>query len=633
MVFPPNHQLLRNRGSALLPTPPPGLRRMMSTVAQERMIHPEFDIKVGGHAEVFHTQPPSAFLGPAPAYTQANDFRSAEGYTGGFTDPPPSSAWCPASSCGGNANSSLSEAYTRSHFVPPRSTFLAPPLVHNRVTGFRPPGGYTGGFSDVQPPSRPAQMRPDETVFRPTLLRRLPHQPISESPSVNIAHSSASLFDAQAPMAPSTSIANRDTRSRIPERFFSVTRAHFKVIKCLHHLQRLSQHGPSALFRFRNQLANSLEPAFVSADFRTSLASLADNWSLSALRLLKDHYSLKLDEALSAIRDLPMPSDLLDISFSLVCSWARKQLGRKLQRETLSSAWSLIVTSCLHPPSEQDVQGAQQPHPSQSSSENAVVASPPEPCPPSNRLLESTVSINDAQDVLPTLPDASTFQPAAPLTINSDLASRSIPAGVSTVPQQDDHTNLDASFTSIGSDARSVTSRVGDPMDPTTVTATSAPSQCDVSLIMGDVNVASFDYPRCRVVGLPNGRLSGLLHFARTQLFPSTSITKVFVCLSTLDRRNRLITLTSTSKSLLSKCHCLFPNATLFVLLCGVSSDFSPNERETQHEFSSFLRNKHPSNCIVLSPPSSFSSSQDVWSEEVRSATFDRIREHLNSSS
>ena len=157
-----------------------------------------------------------------------------------------------------------------------------------------------------------------------------------------------------------------------------------------------------------------------------------------------------------------------------------------------------------------------------------------------------------------------------------------------------------------------------------------SPVSLPPTLVLGDANVSRLQLPGCRMVGLTNGRLSGLLSYARTQLRSSTEVNKVFLCLSTLDRRNKLITLTTTLKSLLSKCHCLFPRAALFVLLSGVPSHFSSSERETFHQFSAFVRNKHPSQCVVFSAPSPFLCSGDKWSSSVRGAVQSKISNHLN---
>ena len=162
--------------------------------------------------------------------------------------------------------------------------------------------------------------------------------------------------------------------------------------------------------------------------------------------------------------------------------------------------------------------------------------------------------------------------------------------------------------------------------------ALSASTDPATALVLGDSNISDFRLPSCRIVGMENGRLSRLLSFARLQLRQDNSIRKVFLCLSTLDQTNRLISLSTSVKSLLSKCHCLFPNATLFVILAGLSPQLTPSEREVYHQFSCFLRDKHPSKCIVLSAPSPFSCFGNLWSDTVKSAVEDKIRSHLNSS-
>ena len=153
-----------------------------------------------------------------------------------------------------------------------------------------------------------------------------------------------------------------------------------------------------------------------------------------------------------------------------------------------------------------------------------------------------------------------------------------------------------------------------------------------VAALLGDSNLSPFRAPGCRVFALPNGRLSALRSFLRLSLpqTPDAAVLKVFLCLSLLDRGNRLISLTSCAKSTLSLCHRLFPSAQLFVVLCGVPCDFSQQQRVTHQEFAAFLRTKHPSSCVVLSAPVPFIASGSVWSPATRSSVFASIRRHLN---
>ena len=150
------------------------------------------------------------------------------------------------------------------------------------------------------------------------------------------------------------------------------------------------------------------------------------------------------------------------------------------------------------------------------------------------------------------------------------------------------------------------------------------------SLVLGDHNVRTFSAPSCKVFSPCSGRLSSLRTFADRQLPASSDLLRVFVCLSTLDRRNRFSTLSTSVKSLLSLCHCLFPRATLFVLLPGAPPDSSVTERASLHEFASFLRNKHPNNCVTLAPPSPFTCENDTWSSSTQAQVFSTLRRHLN---
>ena len=115
------------------------------------------------------------------------------------------------------------------------------------------------------------------------------------------------------------------------------------------------------------------------------------------------------------------------------------------------------------------------------------------------------------------------------------------------------------------------------------------------TLVLGDSNLSTFASSEFFVYAAPNGRLSHLYAWMWSSAVPSAPFTKIFACLSTLDRCNRYSTLSTTTKSLLGRCHTRFPQATLFVILIRLGPDFSTDQRSTLTEFFNFLRNKHPS--------------------------------------
>ena len=555
----------------------------------------------------------------------------------------------------------------------PRRTLLPTPYVSNTEPLFssvpvsEPPGyysatplrrtGYTGGFSRfLSPASSPrsqsrAHTRNDNVS---SVAVRCP-------PTAATTNSKPKRAQ-RGPVTPS--------HPRVPAEFFHLTKCHFQVIKCLHHLHQLSSGTPSTISRLREQLSVCLSPAFASQAFSSSLSSAADSWAASVLSSLKDHYSLVLDRALTAISGEPMPPDIFEVSFSLASSWARRQLRKKLLPGTLASASDLLSSPAPPSASQGGFSAPVSPAPapsrhfaaedtfpsavvstrplslSQTGDHTPVSPSAPTPAPPEAPSVvpaagaASVVSLPPAEGRLRTLPTTAAsrrssrassaeehqggFSPSS--SSGTQPLSPLVPGSSTTVviPRQSQPA------TSARGDLPDLPAGSGNALNDTAPSSTPATAASVHTLILGDSNIDGILLPGCEVHGLPNGRLSGLLSYARSHLQPSQDINKIFVCLSTLDRRNKLVTLTTALKSLLSKCHCLFPNSTLFVLLSGTPSHFSTTERETFHQFASFVRNKHPSNCIVFSAPTPFACCDDVWSDSTRDFVRTKISDHLN---
>ena len=436
-----------------------------------------------------------------------------------------------------------------------------------------PPSTFFGALSVLGPaPSRPASF----SVSSRRAPSRPPEAALPSPRPTRTEHRSPGFLGATpaspappgVPLLPGSSLP-------VPREFFPLTKAHLLVVKCLHHLRQLSGDLPPTLRRTRDKLSTLLCPPALSSDFAEVSRRLADSWATSSVDALRTHYRSVLNSTLRTLASTPLPPPVLTSSLALVSLWARRQLGRRLSDFTLDTALSTIQEH------QQLLNFSSSSRPPAPSTPVASVA----PAPPSDLSTPTTEHRSPSQEPVPAVVEASTS------------ARRSRP------PQP-------------GPSAPSASSVVS--LDGAS------------SLVLGDDNVRTFNQPSCRVCTPLSGRLSSLRHFADRQLPPSSSIIKVFVCLSTLDRRNRFSTLSTTAKSLLSRCHCLFPRATLFVLLPGVHPDCSSSEQATLLQFASFLRNKHPNNCVTLASPSPFLCEGDTWSDSTRDQVFSILLRHLN---
>lgn len=424
-------------------------------------------------------------------------------------------------------------------------------------------------------------------------------------------------FSRRHAVEPSSSVPSQTRRQRFPSEYFHLVRAHFRLVKCHHHLEQLRLRQPMTLQRTKERLAAQLCPAFPSSDFARAARAVADTWFSSSVALLNDHYQSVITATFSLIKETPLPASLLEDSISLTCHWARKQLGRKLQDDVLDRVLNSIR-------SNQRVLSASDPSslpidPSQSSEDAVQAVSPPSATGPTaepSRDSQSHPSSDGGSFTATPRADVEVPLIAAANDLVESSVAASAPAVASTVTQQGSGSNSLNDSESSSPDAEAVLA----PADPTT-----QPS----CFILGDSNMSGFRDDRCRLLTLPNGRLSALR--ARLQSHaPDGHISKVFVCLSLLDRANLVATNFSSMKSLLGRCHVLFPSATLFVVLVGIPQQSTPTERAKAHELACILRNKHPSSSIILSAPSPFFCSGNVWESSTKAAVYNKIRAHLN---
>ena len=358
--------------------------------------------------------------------------------------------------------------------------------------------------------------------------------------------------------------------ARLPDRCFAVCKTYLRVIKCLHHIHRLDDGPPPSLRSQSTKLSLTLRPAFLDAAFVEEASVISKRWCSSATALLRRHYFTVLDSVFLALSEEAMPRDLHLCSLRLATKFARRQLKR-LSNATLD---------------------------------------------------EATRRIQEHQSLLPPTTAAhappAAAEPAAPLT-PVPAAPAAGPAALLTPVPVAPAAGPAALFTPV-----SVASPFVSP---------SLQNDTFSCLVLGDSNMSTFYHPDCFVYGAPNGRLSHLCAWMRSSSFPPSNFTKIFLCLSTLDRRNRYSTLSTTTKSLLGRCHTCFPQATLFVILIRPGPDFTNDQRSTFSEFFVFLRTKHPSRSIILPAPSCFSYTNDRWDSATRTAIFDLITRHLNSTS
>ena len=128
----------------------------------------------------------------------------------------------------------------------------------------------------------------------------------------------------------------------ISEDLFPVSRLHFKIIKCRHHLSTLCATAPKSLTKTAAELQSNLHPAFITENFKSAAKTAADTWLSSVVDALLCHYESEINSAASSIRECHLSQDSLDKCLSVATTWARRQLGRKLSDSDLEDSLERI---------------------------------------------------------------------------------------------------------------------------------------------------------------------------------------------------------------------------------------------------------------------------------------------------
>lgn len=456
--------------------------------------------------------------------------------------------------------------------------------------------GYQGGFSDCKPTSR------------------------------NHRSDSANHFPDHA--------ASALQRPPIPEEFFHVTKNHFAIIKCVHHLTCLRADTPTSLLKTAKVLRQQLRPAFISDDFKVKAESIALAWVSEATTLLREHYEDVLQSVSAKLCAQALPEDLLDSSLELATKWAKNQLHHKLRDEILDEALSRIIhlqstiprcqttsSSDLLRARNEDARIASMPQVGSTSASPATASvytqtdlSSDSLPPPHTTVPESEPSIGTTDP-----PTDNSLHSAKPTAPSVDLDDDSTP---DTRAPQGPLSQLDL-FGSIVEDGTQSERQLSQPLPES--------NAWSPRVVLGDDNLNEFSHPDTTVVSRPKGRLS---HFHR--LFskyphgPQLNVNTFIICISTLDKRNALTTNISSLKSLLGTAKKVFPRAKVFIQACGIDNNFSIEEQMTCSSLNNFVRNRTPSSSVHIPTAEPFSCTNDVWDVSTRTNIYNILKNYLN---
>lgn len=124
--------------------------------------------------------------------------------------------------------------------------------------------------------------------------------------------------------------------------FSAKVRIIYKLIKTVHHLKNVSDDiPPPSLNRITNNLMTVIKPAIPNREVQTLIEGNAKNWARATIMTLRNHYNECMEEIVKALFEFP--EQHWGGPFEIAASWAKRNLGRRLQPESLEQAEAFIV--------------------------------------------------------------------------------------------------------------------------------------------------------------------------------------------------------------------------------------------------------------------------------------------------
>ncbi|KAE8277673.1 hypothetical protein D5F01_LYC24322 [Larimichthys crocea] len=144
----------------------------------------------------------------------------------------------------------------------------------------------------------------------------------------------------------------KKTQSSDPNFGIKVRMMH-KVIKMAHHLRNVlpQKPPPPSIRKLTENLTTIIKPASPNEETRLLIEGNAKNWELTTMMILRDHYTDSMEMGLDALRGLGEGE--WREPFQIATVWAKRNLGKRLQSETLEHVEALMAGH-LDPTTEEE---------------------------------------------------------------------------------------------------------------------------------------------------------------------------------------------------------------------------------------------------------------------------------------
>lgn len=130
-------------------------------------------------------------------------------------------------------------------------------------------------------------------------------------------------------------------RSEDPN-FQTKVRLLHRLIKATHHLQNVSRGDPPiTITRMTQTLTALIKPATPSENTLDLISGNAKNWELTTMLILKDHHLEVMEKEIANF--MTFPTFEWKRPFAIAADQARRNLGRRLQGETVQQAEALLL--------------------------------------------------------------------------------------------------------------------------------------------------------------------------------------------------------------------------------------------------------------------------------------------------
>lgn len=125
--------------------------------------------------------------------------------------------------------------------------------------------------------------------------------------------------------------------------FSAKVRIIHRLIKAIHHLKNVSNDTyPPSLNKLTQNLMTVIKPAIPTERTQQLIEGNAKNWAHTAILILREHYYNSIEEESDNLFEFPRKD--WKGPFEVAESWAKRNLGRRLQPESLEQARSVIIS-------------------------------------------------------------------------------------------------------------------------------------------------------------------------------------------------------------------------------------------------------------------------------------------------